>query len=1393
MFKSLDGLVSTSIGLATTEWENDTTVGIKKVVDFERKIMFPSKQRKLFLRLVDVIDAPDGQVFLIMPLYRHNLGSCLKDMNFSQKLTVARQALEGLKYLHGKGIIHGGCKCNNLLLNDLSHVVWTDVGTTLSTEIPKDGTQYCAPEFYDSNGEFALPLMLSTKADVFAFGAILKEIESNSKVFTDAIEDAMERRILSPLREKNNPVSMIEEIVSTTKSSDSIVKIMSTHWEDSKVQQSGCFALSVLDHFENNASDAVLKAMEIHEVDIEVQYYGLMALLSLGFVPLPIILYTMDRYPLVSKIQIECCKLLSLCTTYDKTIKASLLKTMEHHEQDEQVYEAAVGALMNLSIINRNLAAKTEILNSMKQHPKSARIQELGCGFLMNIKCFDPLVNQALDNHKQCGRVIANAFGSLKYSQTFDEGLVAALMVIHVDDESVQRRGCALSWKTTIEPVLVAMDAFRGNGSIQEKGVKWMLEFKCLDHFGLVLQAMKHHLTNDAIQYNGAKVLLLRETYHEMIDEIFQQMLLTMETTPEMKTQIACCTVLHDIVMNNAEKKQKVVDSKSLEFLQLSDEPIVYFYLAYIITCLADAPNSGPLVSIVQNRVLHGMALFPADIQIQEQGCAAIAALAKFHDMNFAKRVVVTALNAFLFDEKIQECGLRAVAALRMESEQQRIEKAMIAHPHSALVQLSALQALCSQENVNFLLVSKAIENNPTHVEIQIAGCKLIATLAQTQRDELVFKRQVHRMVFTALNITDNADIQSEACCALMHLAVSKEIQLFLLKADADRLIVRAMNLFPLHSQLQEHGCHALWNLSGIFPQMLCPETLKAILSAMQLHVENPDIQESACGTLTNLAGCLDLGDEIGDTMLRTMKLHRNSPQVLESACGLLMNMPLPQIKAVSSIVEAMRMHESHVGLQEMGCGALASLVEHLDDTTQVAERAMTALSNHSQDVAVQENALAVLSAVPFTKVDSKLVLRAMDIHLMSSEVQINACKILAGSGKVRDRAARAMQLHKNNVYVQVQAIPFVEFELIQDALNKHSTNEHVCTAAFKAFSRFKPAFDLAQVARALNNFPGNAMLQAYGLEILYLKYDVLDPATRAIQRFPDNEFLLERACAVIASSNLEDQTIKPHLLKLMQNHEISPKILTHACAGMSKLCAVTELPESNELRLATITIMEKYPEHSELLEKALDVVGNLGGDTSGFNRHVAFTMKNHLDHQGIQEAGCAAFISWPIVDFAPEVLAAMIRFQNVPSVLTIGCGALGAMAVNEENIAVLQDLHVEQIIVQAVTAFPNDIFLQQNAIAVLGLIQAREGYSAIFKAMDRFSEVVGLQENCLMAIANLNSDAVMKNFQVSNRVAQLLRKFKDHPGIQHLGSMVLKNIHNKQHKELSEFSTILI
>ncbi|OHT16140.1 CAMK family protein kinase [Tritrichomonas foetus] len=145
----------------------------------ELRIMETSSHPNI-VKLQEIIYSPEN-VYIIMELCKCDLLSEIADNGILDKYEINRlfsQILNGLSYLHNKGIAHHDLKPENILLDKDRNIKLTDFGSAFTKTPPKTafgGTlYYMAPEvFKESDYDYK-------KADIWTLGIILYVLTTSS-------------------------------------------------------------------------------------------------------------------------------------------------------------------------------------------------------------------------------------------------------------------------------------------------------------------------------------------------------------------------------------------------------------------------------------------------------------------------------------------------------------------------------------------------------------------------------------------------------------------------------------------------------------------------------------------------------------------------------------------------------------------------------------------------------------------------------------------------------------------------------------------------------------------------------------------------------------------------------------------------------------------------------------------------------------------------------------------------------------------------------------------------------------------------------------------------------------------------------------------------------------
>jgi serine/threonine protein kinase len=137
------------------------------------------------------------------------------DLNEKIIVNIATQILEGLVYLHSKGIVHRDIKSNNILIDTLGNCYLVDFGSAKFLEDLNwkkiEGTlNYMAPEFFRKgfSGKY------TPECDIWSFGAVILELLTGSAPFAYKLKDLTTQEQFITWRMYNNDRLVIPENMS---------------------------------------------------------------------------------------------------------------------------------------------------------------------------------------------------------------------------------------------------------------------------------------------------------------------------------------------------------------------------------------------------------------------------------------------------------------------------------------------------------------------------------------------------------------------------------------------------------------------------------------------------------------------------------------------------------------------------------------------------------------------------------------------------------------------------------------------------------------------------------------------------------------------------------------------------------------------------------------------------------------------------------------------------------------------------------------------------------------------------------------------------------------------------------------------------------------------------
>ncbi|GBG33825.1 Protein kinase, putative [Hondaea fermentalgiana] len=384
----------------------------------------------------------------------------------------------------------------------------------------------------------------------------------------------------------------------------------------------------------------------------------------------------------------------------------------------------------------------------------------------------------------------------------------------------------------------------------------------------------------------------------------------------------------------------------------------------------------------VGDDIVRAMSVFPIDEELQSEGCDALLNLAE-DDLRNAQilgqdvHACEEILRAMLEHKEnwlIQEKGCDAVLTLAIDDMNKEIlgqrlkaglviAEAMRMHRDNPIVQENACGALqnlasrnsrnkeilCQKLNVG-VQISLAMKAHADHAGVQEYACGALWNLAATNaRNKEILCQEVgagHEVVEAMRAHPKALGVQEQACGVLRTLAGNDRNKVILgqhLHAGAD--IIHAMRANISSASLQRNACGALQNLAlddenrEAFIRDL--GATSALLEAIRAHRNNASVQVNALGALRNLAAYSVPGDQeiltadedVAHEVALVMSMHQDQPRVLELGCGVLRNLATGSERdratlgkneeIITEILEAMRSHPEHPGLQQAACAAV--------------------------------------------------------------------------------------------------------------------------------------------------------------------------------------------------------------------------------------------------------------------------------------------------------------------------------------------------------------------------------------------------------------------------------------------------------------------------------------
>lgn len=145
------------------------------MVYFENELRLSSRfNHPSIVSVYEVIYEKDAIMIVMEYLSNGDMHSILSKgikFNYEEQIKVASQMLEGLRYLHQRGICHRDIKTENILFDENMNAKLIDFG--LSKENSSALHTYCGTPFYMAPEVILFDTYDGKKADIWAFGVVM--------------------------------------------------------------------------------------------------------------------------------------------------------------------------------------------------------------------------------------------------------------------------------------------------------------------------------------------------------------------------------------------------------------------------------------------------------------------------------------------------------------------------------------------------------------------------------------------------------------------------------------------------------------------------------------------------------------------------------------------------------------------------------------------------------------------------------------------------------------------------------------------------------------------------------------------------------------------------------------------------------------------------------------------------------------------------------------------------------------------------------------------------------------------------------------------------------------------------------------------------------------------
>eukprot|EP00794_Sanderia_malayensis_P016190 gene16190-17817_t len=201
-------------------------------------------------------------------------------------------------------------------------------------------------------------------------------------------------------------------------------------------------------------------------------------------------------------------------------------------------------------------------------------------------------------------------------------------------------------------------------------------------------------------------------------------------------------------------------------------------------------------------------------------------------------------------------------------------------------------------------LIAEILKANVTALNVQIRGCRLLATLAgQADENDVLYKKELISPVALAMKShAGSLDLQTSATQLLMILSADEDAAEVIGKLGGVQDVLAAFRQFPNNAEIAGNCCGALWSLSvneGNSRIITEEKGLQDIINVFEKHADVSDVIEVACSALWSLS----MEDENIETMsdnrvlsliIQALETHKKDPKVVKNGC-----------MALASIIEA--------------------------------------------------------------------------------------------------------------------------------------------------------------------------------------------------------------------------------------------------------------------------------------------------------------------------------------------------------------------------------------------------------------------------------------------------------------------------------------------------------